>query len=111
MDDIYVTVRMRMKLYDDKQYLCNGIDVAIDSKDATRNYHKTNLTHVHPQINLVVIEGSCGIRVVNTVCLCYNLYHATFSSYPTGVTSCLVITDQLANVQERLIKSGDMKKQ
>ena len=31
MDDIYMTVRMRLKLYDDRQYLCDDIDVAIDN--------------------------------------------------------------------------------
>ena len=35
---------------------------------------------------------------------------SSFSFYPTGVTSCLVMADQLANALERLIKSGDMKK-
>ena len=32
MDDIYMTVRMRLKLCDDRQYLCDDTDVAIDSK-------------------------------------------------------------------------------
>ena len=35
---------------------------------------------------------------------------SSFSSYPTGVTSCLVMADQLANALEMLIKRGDMKK-
>ena len=60
----------------------------------------------------MVIEGSCGFCVVNTVyiwLISLSMIMSRFS-HLTGVNSCLVMAEQLVNALEMLIKSGDMKK-